>query len=540
MSLRRDCRHGGRIARAEFVRSVRRYFRDARRIAGLGIAALFLGGNLLLALPSVQALGGRVGSVGSIPYFGPVTTLLPVGLVLLGALRTVERIGGVDGEDFLLTAVHPRAVVLGLIAAEIARLLLWFGLPILAVAGAFAAGLGTPLLLVGGTLVLVPLVCSAAVWGYAVGIGVLRLLRHLPRFRRVLKVGGIVLLVAFVVLSQVGVQYVASSDVSLLGLVGVLAVAPLTEYATLAFLGTPLAAPVTPGALAVLISLIALTPVGLAVAERQATALWFTDGPSGDEPAQERTDTPAPASGFAPPRPFAWTTTGIIAWGHLVRTVRHPQNLAHLLMLVFFAGPFLGGFTQGSGSDHALLLGGAGVVVGVYLAGATFGLNPLGDDRPVLPLVLLTETEPRTFLRGRLAAGLAVGVPVAVLAPLGSTALGASPLCALAFAVAGSGFCVTAGLFALGLGCAYPIYEKRKIWGAETVAPSTLVLLGYTSVVVGGAAIGLVFTFLGVTENFGPTGVVVVLLAVYLLLTLGVPYISYRYARQRYRKYTLD
>lgn len=540
MSLRSDCRHGGRIARAEFVRSIRRYGRDVRRIAGLAIAALFLGGNLLFALPAVRSFGRRVGSVGEIPYVGPAATLLTAGLLLLAALRTVERIGGIDAEEFLLTAVHPRAVVLGLITAEIGRLLLWFGLPILAVAGAFAAGLGSPLLLVSGTLVFVPLVCCTAVWGYAVGIGVLRLLRHLPRFRRLLKVGGIVLFVALIVLSQVGVQYVASGEVSLSGLFAALSVAPLTEYAALSFLGTPLSAPVTPGALAVLVGLVALTPVGLVVATRQAAALWFTDGPTRSEPTREAADTPVPASGFAPPQPFAWTKAGTIAWGHLVRAVRHPQDLAHLLMLVFFAGPFIASFAQGSGGGHGLLIGGAGVVLGTYLAGATFGLNPLGDDRPVLPLVLLTETDPRTFLRGRMAAGLAVGVPVVVLAPLGSIALGTAPLHGLAFAVVGVGFCVTAGLFALGLGCAYPIYEEREIWGAETVAPSTLVLMGYSVVVTGGTGVGLGLTYLGVTGNFGPTGVIVVALVVYLLLTLGVPYISYRYARQRYRKYTLD
>lgn len=49
-----------------------------------------------------------------------------------------------------------------------------------------------------------------------------------------------------------------------------------------------------------------------------------------------------------------------------------------------------------------------------------FGLNPLGDDRPQLPLILLTETAPGTFLRARVLAGLIVGLPFVVLVPLAS------------------------------------------------------------------------------------------------------------------------
>jgi hypothetical protein len=541
MSLRQDLRHGGRIGRAEFVRSVRRYSRDARRLLGLALALLFFGGTLLSMLPVFYLLGGRVRSVASIPYFEPAATLLPVGLVLLATLRTMERLGSADAEDLLLTTVHPRAVVVGLITAEVSRLLLWFGVPLAALVTAFALGLGSPGLLLTGGVVVLPLVCCAAVWGYAAGIGGLRVLRRLPTLRRLLKVGGVLALVGLVVLSQIAARYLVEGDVSVEALLSVLSFAPLVEYLSLAFLGTPVSAAITPGAVALLGVWVLLTPVGLVAAERQATALWFTDDPAREAATAEQSAARGSTGGFSPPRPFASTKAGRIAWGYLVRGVRQPQEFSHLLMLVFFAGP-LGGtfFTDASRDQLPLLVAGAGVLAGVYLSGATFGLNPLGDDRPQFPLVLLTETAPWTFLRGRVLAGLAVGLPFSALIPLLSVAAGTRPLQGVTFALVGTGLGLLAALFALGLGCAYPIYEERELWGTETVAPSVLVMMGYSLVVIFGTLIGLVIVWYGLAGDLSPTGLLAVGLGVYLLLTVGVPVLSYRYSCRRYRRYVLD
>jgi len=541
MNLRQDLRHGGRIGRAEFVRSVRGYTCDTRRILGLAVALLFFGGNLLFLLPPIYVLGRSVRSVSTIPYFGPAATLLPVGLFLLGALRTMERLGSVDTEDLLLTTVHPRAVVVGLITAEIGRLLLWFGIPLVAIAGAFAVGLGSPVFLVTAGIVVVPIVCCMAVWGYAVGIWVLRILRRLPTVRRVLKVGGILALISIVILSQVAARYLVTGNVSIETLLSLISLTPLVDYLALGFVGTPISATITPTAVVILVTWIALTPVGLAVAERQATALWFTDDPVRNVTTDTLSETTGSSGGFSPPQPFSWTKAGRIAWGHLLRAVRHPQEFSHLLMLVFLVGPMAGTFFQSSsGERFPVLVAGTGVLFGVYLSGATFGLNPLGDARPQFPLVLLTETTPRTFLRGRVVAGLAIGLPFTILVPLASIAAGSRPLYGITFATVGTGFSLIAALFALGLGCAYPIYEERELWGAETVAPSTLVLISYSFVVMGGTIIGLGITWFGLTGNLIVTGILVGGLSVYLLPTVGLPILSYWYSQRRYRRYVLD
>ena len=209
-------------------------------------------------------------------------------------------------------------------------------------------------------------------------------------------------------------------------------------------------------------------------------------------------------------------------------------------MILFFIGPLGTTVVQSSGDALGPLVAGTGVGLGTYLAGATFGLNPLGDDRPQLPLLLLTETDPRTIIRGRLLAGLAIGIPVAVLIPLASVIIGTAPLSGLVFAAVGVGMCLAAALFAVGLGSSYPIYEEREVWGTETVVPSTLVMTVYLFVVGGGTILGLIATWYALTGHLVVTPVFGVGFGVYLLLTVGISYGLYRYAIRRYRRYTVD
>jgi hypothetical protein len=424
-------------------------------------------------------------------------------------------------------------VIVGLIAAEIARLLLWFGVPLLALVSAFAAGLGTPTFVLSTSLVLVPIVSCMAVWGYAFGIGILRLLRHVPRLRRVLKGLTLAAFLGFMVASQL-VTDVSASPLSLRALRSGITVEPMEAYVSLAFVGTSLSQAIELQGLIALLAFLGLTPLGLLFAVRQARVLWFTDGPTRSSPGAAGT-----ATSFSPPWPLAARKATRIAWGFLLRAVRNPQELSHLLMIVFLIGP-LGSAAQQASSGIAPIVGGSGVVIGVYLSGATFGLNPLGDERPQLPLLLLTETPPQTFLLGRLLAGLAVGLPIATLVPILAFSASAYPWLGPFFALLGVGFCLAAGLLALGLGCAYPIYEERKLWGAETVAPSMLVLAGFSTVATTGTGIGLAIVWATLTGELRITMLYVAGTISYLLATIGVPLASFRYAARRYGSYTLD
>ncbi|WP_254841042.1 hypothetical protein [Natronomonas marina] len=536
MNLRRDLRDGARIGRAEATRSVRRQLGSTRRVVGMAVAVLFLGGNFLFALPAVYALGRTAESLSALPYLGGSLTLVPVGLLLLAGLRTLERIAASDQEALLLTTVHHRAVVVGLVLAELFRLAAWFGPPLVALLVAFALGVGSASLPFAAPVVAVPVVAWTAVWGYALGLAVLRALRRLPGVRRVLKVVGVVAMIGLIVASQFVGPYLVEGDVSLESILDTLAFAPLVDYVALAFVGTRLGGPITPAAVGVLAALVVSTPLGLAVATRQASSLWFTDV----HRSSDTSAAPTSSGDFTAPRPFAWRKSGRIAWGLLVRGIRNPGELSHLVMVLFFIGPLATTVVQSSGDALGALVAGTGVGLGTYLAGATFGLNPLGEDRPQLPLLLLTPTTPATLVRGRVLAGLAVGVPVAVLVSLASLALGSAPTTAVALAAVGAAMCLAAALFAVGLGATYPVYTERKFWGTETVVPSMLVMFGYIFVVGGGTVVGLVTTWFAVTGNLTLTPVSGVGIGVYLLLTVGISYGAYRYAHRRYRRFAID
>ncbi|ELZ94510.1 hypothetical protein C440_10038 [Haloferax mucosum ATCC BAA-1512] len=536
MTLRRDVRHGLRIGRAEFVRSIRGYTKETRRVIGIIFSVLFFGVMTLFLASGAYVAGRSVQSAAEIPFFDPATTVLPAALLVLVVLRTFERIGDIEASEFVLTTVHPRAVVIGLLVAETSRLVLWFGLPIAAFVAAFTSGLGAPTLPLSAAAVLLPLVGWATVWGYALGIGFLRVLQYLPGIRRMLKIVGGALVLVFVAGSQFVGQAIVSEDISIGSLLSRVTFAPLVDYVSLAFVGTPLARPSSWTAAVVALVLLALTPVGLAVATRQATALWFTDVGSRSATAQSK----GSESGFSAPKPLALAQSGRIAWGHLVRGVRHPQQFSHLITIIFFIGPVGTSAFQGLDDYLGLVVAGTGIGLATYLAGATFGLNPLGDERPQLPFLLLTATTPRTLVRGRALAGFAIGAPVAVVASLGSIAFGTKPLHGVGFALGGVVMCLAATAFAVGIGTAYPIYEEREFWGTETVVPSTLVLLLYIFIVGGGTTIGYFTTLYLVSEGI-PTAVLPgVLIGLYGLVTAGVSYGSYRYAIRRYRTYTFD
>ncbi len=535
MNARQDIRHGVRIVRAEFVRELREATGDRRQMIGLLMMGLFYGGGLLFVLPGVYVLGQTVDSVNSIPYLGGIATVLPLLLLLLSMFRTGQQIGTIEGEELILLTAHPRAVVLGVIGAEIAHLAVWLGVPSGLIAVVFALGMGTPMLPVTAGLVLLPLFCWVSVWGYAGGIGMLRLFRWLPGLERLLKIGWVIAMLLIMFGSQYIGTAIADGTFSMEGLLETLTFEPLRSYAELVFIGTELSHSPSIGGVGVLGGLVLLTPLGLAVATKQAAVFWFTDDPTPEQPQRtERT-----SGGFDAPQPFGSNSARTIAWGHLVRAVRQPQEFAHLTMVLIYLGMGAAPLIQSAGIIGPIVAG-LGIVLATQLAGMTFGLNPLGDDRPAFPLLLLTDVGPRTLVWSRVIAGLAIGVPIALLVPLGSIVVGTPVLPAVGFTVVGCAMCLTAATFAVGIGAAYPIYEEREFWGTETVVPSTGIMMVYLWVVSGGTVIGLLLTWSVLTGSGGFSPLVVAGVGVYLLMTVGVPYGSYRYAVRRYRTYTLQ
>lgn len=529
MSIQRDIRHGIRIARAELVRDLRVYTGDTRRAIGFGVMLVAYGVALVTTIVGAHVLGWAWSFSAVDPYVGPVATVLPV-ILFVGMIRRAGRLRTIEAEALMLMTVHPRAIVIGLVGSDITQLVLWFGVPLGIVVTVLGIGEGVLWLPLTFGLVVLPLLCWVGVWGYACGIGLSRLARRLSGPDRLGRIVWLIVLIGIVGGSQIviiGTDGVFSIDPFALTL------GPLRAYGALAFAGTPLAEPLPVGGLVVLSTLVVLVPVGLALATRHATALWFTEATNRSRVPRGATD------GFTVPRPFNGALAGRMAWGHLLRGKRRSSELVRILIvpvvLLVLSLPAI--YT--AGEQRGILLAGIGVVIGAVLSGFSFGLNPLGDDRPWFPLLLLTEATPHTLVQSRVIAGLAVGLPIAVFVPFASVAVGTTPLTGLVFAGVGIVSCVEGALIAVGIGSAFPNYDRRPYWGDETAFSSSTARQVYLLLVAGNTVGCLVAVWILLSTQSLTPSLIGLGGSIYLLVMAGVLYGTYRYAVRRCRQITL-
>lgn len=540
--LRTDLRYGWRIARVEVRRSIRWYFQQPRAKISLALLVLFFGSMLLFGVvPAAYAVGTTVRVDHQFPLltaFRQQMTVLLGGLIVLFALRTVERLGHIDAEPFVLTTTTSRAVVFGLVTAETIRLLIWFGLPTLLVLAAFAIGAQTPAVIITSVIGFAPIVAFAAVTGYALGIGLLYVGRYVPLPSSVKTVLYPLAFVVAIVGSQVVPRLALEGALpfSLAPIERALLRSPLAAYADIFLLGTPVARPLSLVTLVVLGAFLAGVSLGSTAAGRLATRFWTTE-PSNriDSSAAPATTTPT-----AVPRPFAWRQSGRIAWHYLRSGLRSPRRFVHLVFLLFVLGPVISSFV-GSGQFAYVFGLGASIVFGAVLAGATFGLNPLGDEQRVLPLLLLTATPPKRFIRGRLVAGFTMCLPFTVGIPFGIAVLGPQSIADTAvFVSVGLVIAFVSAMWAVGLGTMFPKYESRTVYGVESVIPSFLVLFAHNAA-VGILGIGsLVLTGIALSRGLRAGWPVLGGIAVVLLVLSGTALGAYVYAVRRYRAHSLE
>ena len=542
-AFRADLRSGWRIARVEVRRSVRWYFGQPRAKLSLALLMLFFGAMLLFgAVPVAYALGRTDRVEEQFPLltaFRQQTTVLLGGLLVLFAFRTVERGGRVDAEPFVLTSTTPRAVVVGVVTAEAIRLLLWLGVPTLLVLAAFAAGAQTPAVVPAFAIGIAPMLAFAAVAGYGLGIGLLYVGRYVPLPSSIKTVLYPLAFVVLIVGSQVVPRLLLDGDlpVSLAPLERALLRSPLAAYADVFLLGTPVARPLSLTAVAGLGAFLAGVPLGATAVGRLAARFWTT------EPSRTRfggSATPAATTPTTVPRPFAWRKSGRIAWHYLRSGLRAPQRFAHLAFLLFAFAPVATSFVESGAFAYVFGLG-ASIVFGALLAGAAFGLNPFGDEQRALPLLLLTATPPKRFVRGRLVAGVTLCLPFTAGIPFAFAAIGPLSLAdAAPYVAVGLVLAVLSAAWAVGLGTAFPRYESRKVYGVESVVPSFLVLFGHNAAVGILGIVALVLTGIGHGTGALTSGSVLVGLAVALLVLSGTAFGSYVYAVRRYRAHDLD
>jgi hypothetical protein len=497
MSDRRWLRHGVRIGTTEYRRTLRGLRQDSLRlflVGGAVLAVLAVTAFLVLLMrlfladleptPLPAMLAGL-----TVPFWGTI--------VYLYAARALSRTGRIDAESLMLTTTSTRAVVTGLVIAELLRGATYLALPTIILAGAFAATVGAPLSVLSIPLAVTALLASAGIVGYTLGLAGATLVSTSPfiaRYKTPLGIGLAVLLMGPIfALSSGRIDF------------AVLASVPIAWYTDLLVVGSPIQPSLLRalGAIGVTIALVGLA--GAAV-DRLAGIYWYSDPITGTITGVESTSPPeavSPLEAALRPIPLSLvlskTPSRTVAARALIQTLRNPGKLSFVLLPVIVAAPTIVN-AFGSGIGWEILL--AVCFVGIpWFSGVAFGLNPLGDEGDVLPVTLTTTVSGRTFVRGLAILGFSVGSMLLLLtglvfglfSPFNTTDLTAALLLAAALL-----WCSV--LLAPAAGVRFPRFSTVSAGRTQNILPPSLTASTLHGIIVFG------FGLFGALSWFLPEG----------------------------------
>jgi len=517
------------IAAVEVRRSARSMLDQTNKLVGLVVGA---GGMLLATLvlsAGVVVLGPNVRELGTAalaPARGAAATAW-LFVVAMAAFRTLAVIGEVDAAPAVLLSVGPRTLLGGLLLAEAVRWTLQLGLPVAVLAGATAVGL-SPLAGAAVAALAALLLATGLPVGYAVGQAVRLLVRTVPTVRR--------LRIPLVLAGSVAYFWLFVEFGSVAEVLARTPVGWASDAVVLAALGVG-----DPALAAAGVAGLGASAGGGWLAARRLTVLnWFGDPPA---PEEGTTDDGAVVDRLTGGLDaVASRPTRAIARATLLRARRAPLRLSYALVPAFaYAGYLAPSLSEGEVPAAAATMA-AGYAA--WAVGAAFTLNPLGDEGPLLPVTVASGVGGRAFVRGRLVAAWAAGLPPAVLAVAAAgLAVGHGPVTLAlteAYAVVLS---VVAPVLAAGVGSAVPNFEARRVGlGSEAVVPSSVALFGFLAALgvvalPGGAALllsGLPVVSVG-GARLGAAGVA----GTAALGAVGAG-LAYRYAAGRFESYEVD
>lgn len=529
---RSDLRDAAVLVRTELRAQVRKTRDDTRQLVAITLTALAFGVGFPLVASGGTLAFGRALASGDPPVgtIGAALTGVAVVAAYFGSATAINQNRVGDVGPLLRTSVPPAAVSLGRFVTEVLQsvaFLLPAGLAVLAL---LAVGSGGPVVPLLGLAAAVPVFCLGVLAGRLLGVLLVAGYRRLgvSTWAKALTI------VAVTAVAFVGTQSFMSSlfedsmDGPAASIPPLLPGRPLQDY------GQVFAAPLgaDPGLVgAVLVAaVLAAVPLLLAATLKVETATLVRESDGSGESA-------AASGSRGVPAVFDRSTSARVAWRHLLRTRRDPRTLSHLFPFVFGLFGFAG--TTASDPDFLYAIGpGAAVVAGVVLAGAAFCLNPLGDDRDQLPLLLTSTRSVAPLLRGRALAGLALAAPIVVagaaLALVEYSVALAVALVPFALFAATASACV-----ALGTGALFPAFEASEYMNVERAHPSMLVTMGHF---VGGMLFAGAGVFLLVITVEGG-GLDLVLLGGwlgYLAVAGAGAGIGYTYAVRRFDGFSLD
>lgn len=518
------------VAQVEFRRSVRAILGDRRQVAALSLAMLGFTPLLVLSIPGSYAVGAALAAdevrLSLTDARGQFVGAF-LGVTTLGAIRGLKRSTTVEHSEFLLSMISSQALGWGLFLAEYLRTLATVG-PIFALLyGAFLLGVGEPTAAIVALFAFALGLGSALAAGHAVGVWgrvVMLRLRIPDRVRRLLGLVGFVTLVIAVFIAGPTLASLTRSPPP------ELAFLPGAAYADLFLFGT--LGPNAVGFDTVLsVAVIAVVPVVcIAATGSGVRRMWFSDS---RERSRTRTES------RCVPSPLSESELGCAVFWLWLRGVRAPSRFVHVLYVVFMALPL---FSSVASADQPLLyLPPVVLVVGALFAGATFGLNPLGDAGALLPTIVLSSHSGTLHVRARIAAGLVVFLP-AFLVAVAVGAVGPMTVGTLGLvAVFGVVLAVFSGIFAVFLGTLVPRFETEETLGVETARPTMWALFGHLTGIGGAAGVGFA-AIAAPTALFGTESVAsrVIPLAAVCGVFAVVGVAGYLYAVRRYETFSYD
>lgn len=546
-------RHSVQLGVAGVRQTIRGLRRNPYRIRLLAIAAIglgiFLGGMGVLYALLLRTLEGPLSIPGGVRLG---VSALWVGAVWFFSQRTLLYWRQPRAEAFVLTTVSTRTTAVGMLLTEFFTACLVLAPPTVLLVGVVGYAFLSPL-----SLLLVPLtVClfaaTSLVVGYVLGFAYLFVAgrsRGLGNQQGQLLVQIVFLAVVLYLVAQFFGGVPAVWEVMSFAWL------PTSWLVDLAVLGTPVTTSLS-HALAGLLGSLVVLGGGVLVIERFAGAYWMTD--PGSTPSESGNTTTRPrshdggtlAAGISPlviPG-FVGRPTQCVAQVVLLRLRRAPRRLLFLVTLVVSIGIYLGVIYAQLDNPLALVP----VVCALFfpwLAGAAFGLNPLGDEGAVLPATLTSSISGREYVRGFLLPGLLYGLPITVLCTLVGTMVSPYPLGVQAgFVVVGVVLHVVAVVLAPAVGMRFPRFSSISVsQNSGIVPPSMTAIIVYSLAVVllgGGVLLALlapVSLYDVVTAEVVPVGWARLIGVVGGLGITGVvARWEYNAAAHRFEQYTVD
>jgi len=414
--------HVLRIGVFEFRRSVRALWRDKGRFALITLGAV-VPSLITLAVTVLFAEEIREISGVAVPDMarGMIALFWLFGVYII-AQRVVSARPRIDAEPLMLATVSARTAALGLLVAEMLRLLVHVAVPILVFTGVSVVLLESLVSLILLPVVAVLFAATVVVAGSLVGYGIALLVATSPfvaRYKTILgTVATLITMGGYFVFLYPQISGLSQAT---------LAWFPLGWLADLAVVGTPFVGS-TIRTVGVLVGSAVLLVSGGLLIERITVALWFiepvapqtagnqslADQTAKGEAVQPRTRD-ALAGAIAPlavPQ-FISTPVRHVAEWVLMRTRRDPNRLMFLFIPVFAIGSPLVSTAVRSGSIGAIAAPLSAVAL-PWIAGSLFAMNSLGDEGPVLP-VTLTAVSGTQYVRGLITPGLVFGLPIVLL-----------------------------------------------------------------------------------------------------------------------------